>query len=72
MMDFDAPWGYWSTSPKPIRPKDFPWERRERPEDNRWFIKKYKMEVEYCGHGRDFKFVWTQTIAGFVFRIETM
>ncbi|EIW61135.1 uncharacterized protein TRAVEDRAFT_43962 [Trametes versicolor FP-101664 SS1] len=72
MQEFDAPWGYWSTSPKPISPTEFPREGRTRPAENTAFIKKYKMEVEYCGHGRDFKFVWMQSVAGFVFRIEAM
>lgn len=72
MQEFDAPWGYWSTSPKPISPTEFPREGRARPAENMAFIKKYKMEVEYCGHGRDFKFVWMQSVAGFVFRIEAM
>ncbi|KAI8989913.1 hypothetical protein BD414DRAFT_536275 [Trametes punicea] len=67
---FEAmPWGYWSTDAEPIRvfpDLDADWVQQ------RAFIKETKLEVQYLGVSRAFKFVWMQTVAGFVFRTEVM
>ncbi|KAI0355515.1 hypothetical protein OH77DRAFT_332602 [Trametes cingulata] len=69
VRDFDTPWGYWSTSAKPIRA--FPEHDEDRAE-HRKFVKRTKIEVQYIGFSPKLKFTWLQTLAGFVFRIEVM
>ncbi|KAH9884953.1 hypothetical protein C8Q73DRAFT_660513 [Cubamyces lactineus] len=69
VIDFETPWGYWSTEAKPIR--NFPGYEATR-EEMRKFIKTQKLEIQYLGYSREFKFAWLQSVAGFVFRIEVM
>ncbi|KAJ8483019.1 hypothetical protein ONZ51_g4981 [Trametes cubensis] len=69
VIDFETPWGYWSTEAKPIR--NFPGYEPPR-EEMRRFIKTQKLEIQYLGYSREFKFAWLQSVAGFVFRIEVM
>ncbi|KAI0328218.1 hypothetical protein GY45DRAFT_1372563 [Cubamyces sp. BRFM 1775] len=69
IIDFETPWGYWSTEAKPIR--KFPG-YEPTAEEVREFIKTQKLEIQWLGYSREFKFAWLQSVAGFVFRIEVM
>ncbi|KAI0364592.1 hypothetical protein BV20DRAFT_1057084 [Pilatotrama ljubarskyi] len=67
--DYDTPWGYWSTSAKPIHV--FPDQGGDDGEYRR-FVKRTKIDVQYVGFSNKLKFTWLQTLAGFVFRTEVM
>ncbi|KAI0774641.1 hypothetical protein BD413DRAFT_611663 [Trametes elegans] len=67
--DFSVPWGYWSTDPEPV----CEWPALDAPEpERRAFIRKTGIESVYCGYSHEFRYVWSQCAAGFLFRTEVM
>ncbi|CDO77241.1 hypothetical protein BN946_scf184747.g54 [Trametes cinnabarina] len=69
ISDFSTPWGYWSMDPEPF--PEFPGPNASR-EECRAFTRQTQTEIQYLGVSDKCKFVWMQSIAGFVFRTEVM